>query len=162
MLFAHSSKSLYANRIYNKSTGWNIGTDYYNLEFEIKDGSYKVSRAGYNNFSDWQSYEFINNDNTLIFRNFKMFYDRDLILQKEAPDKKGIYKIEYVYVGQLYGGYSTGLGEFVACPAKAYVSMLDNKPATRWKQDLTDNYYYGNEFIYYNGSNIYLYAVDDK
>jgi hypothetical protein len=150
-------------RKYNTSTGWSIGTDYYDLEFEIKDGLYKVSRRGQNNFSDWQPFEFLNNNNTLIFRNFKIFNDKDLILRKEAPNEKGKYKINYAYVGQLYGGYSTGLGEFVASTAKAYISMIDNKPATRWNtsQYFTGDYYYGNEFIYYNGSDINLYAADN-
>ena len=162
------------NRKWNWS-GSKRGDAYeHNIEFEIDNGMYRLRKWGTNNqFSEWQPYKFLNDNNSLELTNFDYLGTGQWTnFQKEDASLIGLYKIIYEpnngYAAPG-GGYSIGLGEYI--PNFRYET-------TRWEDwygtrrqftytfshwntlpDGSGTNYYANNYLFYNGNNITLYAI---
>jgi hypothetical protein len=159
------------NRKWNWS-GSKKGDAYeHNIAFEINNGMYRLRKWGTNNqFSEWQPYEFLNDNKSLELTNFDYLGTGQwATFQKEDTSLKGVYKIIYEPNGYAApgGGYSIGLGEYIPNFRYETTQWNDSYSAkytftfSHWNTEPNDSgtKYYANNYLFYNGNNITLYAI---
>jgi len=165
------------NRKWNWS-GSKKGDAYeHNIAFEINNGMYRLRKWGTDNqFSEWQPYEFLNDNNTLDLKYFDYLGTGQWdAFQKEDASLIGLYKIIYEpndgYAAPS-GGYSIGLGEYIPNFRHETTRWVDSYGTLKqytftfshWNTEPDDSgtSYYANDYLFYNGNNITLYAIWNK
>jgi hypothetical protein len=161
---------------YDTAEGWNWSGskrgDYYqhSIEVETDAGKYRIREWNSGDeFTDWQPYTFSNDNNTLKLENFKHRGTAEFgNFQREDESLKGINHIEYnSNDGNLApgGGYTTGLGEYIPVFRHEFEKWDYTRKYkytfSHWntKPDDTGISYYANNYLFYNGNNIILYAI---
>jgi hypothetical protein len=161
------------NRKWNWSGSYKGDVYEHNIEFEINNGMYRLRKWGTNNqFSEWQPYDFLNDNNSLDLKNFDYLGTGQWdYFQKEDASQKGLYKIIYEPNGFAApgGGYSTGLGEYIPNFRYETTRWDDSYGSMRqytftfshWNTEPNDSgtSYSANRYLFYNGNNITLYAI---